>query len=609
MEMTSHMSDQENRSSSTDNTEETVQNEAPAAGEEKVSMTDEAGRVQESQAQNSQAQDGQAQESRAQNSQAQNGQAHGSRAGESSTYNWVNPKLRGGSTEQNSQNPWSSSTGGNYWHYDERDVRGGSGTGGSTGSGSGGFDRYGSSGNRGDYGAYGCGSGGNTGGTGGNGGRRQRKDNRRKARKHGRSSGVGFTIGMALVFGAVAGLVMYAVYSFASYIRPIENASAAVSSYSGNEEVQSSSAGTGSVSPQSTQQNLEETVAADNGKMSVAEVTKACMPSVVTIATISVEEMRDFFGGTQQYQVQGAGTGVIIGKNDTELLIATNNHVVSGAQQLTVGFYDESAISATVKGSDSENDLAVVAVKLDDITDSTMNAICIATIGNSDDLVLGEQVVVIGNALGYGQSVTSGYVSALDRTLQLSDGTNTFTSSDLIQTDAAINSGNSGGALLNMRGELVGINEARSSYSSSGVTVDNVGYAIPMDKAKPILDSLMNQETRELVDENSRGYLGASFTDVTSDYSALYQMPQGVCITQTVRKGPADQAGLQRGDVITAVDDVSVLTYQELSDRLDYYAAGETVTITYQRNVGGRYEEQKTSAVLVSESDIRQLKQ
>jgi serine protease Do len=237
-----------------------------------------------------------------------------------------------------------------------------------------------------------------------------------------------------------------------------------------------------------------------------------------------------------------------------------------------------------------------------------MAAIRVASIGNSESLKLGDQVVVIGNALGYGQSVTSGYVSALDRTLQLSDGTNTFTSDDMIQTDAAINAGNSGGALLNMKGELVGINEAKSSYSSSGVTVDNVGYAIPMEKAKPILDNLMNQKTRDLVDEDSRGYLGASLTDVTSDYADFYHMPQGVCITQVINGGPADKCGLRRGDVITALDGASVMTFSELSDKLDYYAAGETVTITYQRSVGGHYEEQQAKAVLVSENDINQLK-
>lgn len=585
--------------------------------------------------QNSQPRDLHADSGQSQDLHADGGQQSEDRAGESSTYSWVNPKLRGGSSEQSGQNPWSSKSGDNYWHYDERNAGssdsgktgadgssgfGGSGNNGSRGSGSsgtGGFRGFGSRGSDSSYGSGNPGSdpygrnsfsGGPGGPFGGNRNQHSRK-NRRKDGKKGTGARIGSVIGMALVFGAVAGIVMCAVYSIADHVGQVGRSAAAISSSSAEpESVTSSSENTKAISLQTTEQGLESSGVSDDGDMTVAEVTKACMPSVVTIATVSVEEMRDFFGGTQQYQVQGAGTGVIIGKNSTELLIATNNHVVNGAQQLTVGFADESAISATVKGSDAEHDLAVVAVSLDDITDSTMAAIRVASIGNSESLKLGDQVVVIGNALGYGQSVTSGYVSALDRTLQLSDGTNTFTSDDMIQTDAAINAGNSGGALLNMKGELVGINEAKSSYSSSGVTVDNVGYAIPMEKAKPILDNLMNQKTRDLVDEDSRGYLGASLTDVTSDYADFYHMPQGVCITQVINGGPADKCGLRRGDVITALDGASVMTFSELSDKLDYYAAGETVTITYQRSVGGHYEEQQAKAVLVSENDINQLK-
>ena len=225
------------------------------------------------------------------------------------------------------------------------------------------------------------------------------------------------------------------------------------------------------------------------------------MPSVVTISTMSVEEMRSFFGGTRQYEVEGAGTGVIVGKNDSELLIATNNHVVEGASSLSVGFIDEESAAAEVKGTDVDNDLAVVSVKLSDIPDDTMNQIRIATAGDSDELQLGDQVVAIGNALGYGQSVTSGYVSALDRDLTLTDqnGT-TINSTGLIQTAAAINEGNSGGALLNMNGELIGINEAKTASSSTGTSVDNIGFAIPIDKAEKSLQQLMNLTTREKVD-------------------------------------------------------------------------------------------------------------
>ena len=280
----------------------------------------------------------------------------------------------------------------------------------------------------------------------------------------------GMVVAMALVFGLIAGGTMYGVNAAANRL------------YSQNHISQTDT----------TEASTSES------SSGVAQVADNAMPSVVTISTMSVEEMRSFFGGTQQYEVEGAGTGVIIGENDTELLIATNNHVVEGASSLSVGFIDESTVSAEIKGTDAENDLAVISVKLSDISTDTMNQIKIASIGDSDELQLGEQVVAIGNALGYGQSVTSGYVSALNRDLSLTDESgNTINSTGLIQTDAAINPGNSGGALLNMNGELIGINEAKSGTTSSGTTVDNIGFAIPINKAQESLQNLMNQETRE----------------------------------------------------------------------------------------------------------------
>ncbi len=227
----------------------------------------------------------------------------------------------------------------------------------------------------------------------------------------------------------------------------------------------------------------------------VSSVAQNAMPAMVTISTMSVSQMRNFFGGTQQYDVKGAGSGVIVGQNDTELLIATNNHVVENATELSVGFIDDSAVSASIKGTDSQNDLAVVAVKLSDISEETKQKIKTITIGDSDKLSLGDQVVAIGNALGYGQSVTAGYISAFNRDLNLSDGQTSFKSTGLIQTDAAINSGNSGGALLNMKGELIGINEAKNS-SGNGASVDNMGYSIPIAKAEPILEKLMTKQTK-----------------------------------------------------------------------------------------------------------------
>lgn len=319
---------------------------------------------------------------------------------------------------------------------------------------------------------------------------------------------------------------------------------------------------------------------------------------------MSVEEMRSFFGGTQQYEVEGAGTGVIIGENDTELLIATNNHVVEGASSLSVGFIDESTVSAEIKGTDAENDLAVISVKLSDISTDTMNQIKIASIGDSDKLQLGEQVVAIGNALGYGQSVTSGYVSALNRDLSLTDESgNTINSTGLIQTDAAINPGNSGGALLNMNGELIGINEAKSGTTSSGTTVDNIGFAIPINKAQESLQNLMNQETREKVSEDQASYIGIQGASVSSDEQEKFSIPAGVVVASVVEDGPAAQAGIQEGDIITELDGRSVSSIEGLQDTLQYYAAGETVDIVVQRADNGSYQEQTLSITLGSAQD------
>ena len=344
-----------------------------------------------------------------------------------------------------------------------------------------------------------------------------------------------------------------------------------------------------------------------SSEQTVADVTASAMPSLVTISTMSVVEMMSFFGGPQTFQAEGAGTGIIVGQNEEELLIATNNHVIEGATEVSVGFIDETAVEAAVKGADPSTDLAIVSVKLEDIKDETMEQLKIATIGDSDELVLGEQIVAIGNALGYGQSVTSGYVSAFGRELDLSDGTGTFTSSDLIQVDAAINSGNSGGALLNMRGELVGINEAKSSMTSSGATVDNMGYAIPINKAEPILEELMNETTREKNSDEERGYLGVTCANVTREYSELYGMPEGVCFTSVTEGGPAEEAGLKKGDVLVSLDGRSMSTYEQLTDRLQYYKAGESADVTVLRANNGEYEEQTFTVTLISKAEMDDL--
>ena len=339
----------------------------------------------------------------------------------------------------------------------------------------------------------------------------------------------------------------------------------------------------------------------------VVAVAREAMPSVVTISTMSVEEMRSFFGGTQEIQVQGAGTGVIVNKNESELLIATNNHVVEGASQLSVGFVDQSSVEAQVKGTDVDNDLAVVAVQLSDIPAETLSQLKIATIGDSDELELGQPVVAIGNALGYGQSVTTGVVSALNRDLSLTDESGTaITSTGLIQTDAAINPGNSGGALLNMAGELIGINEAKTSSSGSGGSVDNIGFAIPIDKAEDSLKELMNLPTREKVDPSEASYLGIEGETITQDITQLYGIPTGVGVVAVEQGSPAEKAGIQQGDVITQFDGQAVANQQQLSDILQYYKAGETVDVTLQRADNGKYAGQTVSVTLGSAKDMPQ---
>ena len=395
-------------------------------------------------------------------------------------------------------------------------------------------------------------------------------------------------VAMALVFGLIAGGTMFGVNAAGNYL-------------AGND---SSSDQVGQT--QTTSSDSNSSSSDGSGQGTVAEVAKNAMPSVVTISTMSVEEMRSFFGGTQQYEVEGAGTGVIVGENDTELLIATNNHVVEGATSLSVGFIDEESVEGEVKGTDVNNDLAVVAVKLSDIPEDTMNQIKTATVGDSDDLQLGDQVVAIGNALGYGQSVTSGYVSALDRDLTLTDQSGTtINSTGLIQTDAAINEGNSGGALLNMKGELIGINEAKSSSTSTGAAVDNIGFAIPIDKAEESLQQLMNLKTREKVDASQASYLGIRGEDVSAEASELYGIPTGAVITEIVENGPADQAGVKKGDILTELDGRSISSMAQLQDVLQYYAAGETVDLVVQRSDNGEYQAQTLSITLGSADDAQ----
>ena len=326
---------------------------------------------------------------------------------------------------------------------------------------------------------------------------------------------------------------------------------------------------------------------------SVSAIAEAAMPSLVAITNKSVQEMQSMFGQTQAYESESSGSGIIIGKTDTELLMVTNNHVVSGAQDLSVGFVDESVAEAAVKGTDADHDIAVIAVKLSDLSEDTLSAIRVIEIGSSSNLEVGEQVVAIGNALGYGQSVTTGIVSALNREVTIDNTTNT-----LIQTDAAINPGNSGGALLNMSGQLVGINSAKYSDTS----VEGMGYAIPVDDVVDIIENLMNRQVRtEKAAEGEQGFLGISGQDVTSEVSQAYDMPKGIYITSVETGSAAERAGLQKGDIITKFDGTSVSTLADLKKQIAYYKTGEQVEITYSTQENGQYVE-KTATVTLGQS-------
>lgn len=341
------------------------------------------------------------------------------------------------------------------------------------------------------------------------------------------------------------------------------------------------------------------------GSLDVSDIVEETMPSIVSITTKSVEEVQSYYGMFGQYgayspeqrEVQGSGSGIIIGKNDTELLIATNYHVVDGAETLSVGFCDSTACEAKVKGYDSEKDLAVVAVSLDDIDSDTMNAISIATIGNSDNLKVGEQVVAIGNALGYGQSVTTGIVSAKNRQLNSDDTVGDYDSdsnsaTNLIQTDAAINPGNSGGALLNMNGEVVGINSAKLASTE----VEGIGYAIAISDVTDTIESLMNEETRDKVEDH--GVLGITVKTVDSAVTEAYGVPEGVLVREVTEGGAADDAGIEARSIITKFAGKTVTTKEQLVDFLSYYEPGEDVELTIEVPDGKEYKEETVTVTL-----------
>lgn len=394
----------------------------------------------------------------------------------------------------------------------------------------------------------------------------------KKTKKHGgyfRKAMVSVSLG--LFFGLFAGIGFYAVQQGTGMLKTGTDTAVVdeIAAEATTESTQSS-----------TQGSVQSATNVTYVESDVSDVVEKVMPAMVSIVN-NFTETANVFGQQYTQEEAASGSGIIVGKTDDELLIVSNNHVVESADTLTVTFIDGSEAQAQVKGLDSDMDLAVIAVSLNDLSDDTKNAITVATLGSSDDLKLGEPVIAIGNALGYGQSVTNGIVSALNREITLENGfTGTF-----IQTNAAINPGNSGGALLNMNGEVIGIN----SNKIGGTTVEGMGYAIPITSASPIIADLMERQTRTKVAEDEVGYIGISLQEVTSQISQMYNMPEGIYVVSVEEGSAAANAGIMKGDIITKFDGSSISSYSDLQKTLQYYAAGDSATITVQRPQNGEY--------------------
>ena len=390
----------------------------------------------------------------------------------------------------------------------------------------------------------------------------------KKTKKHGgyfRKAMVSVSLG--LFFGLFAGIGFYAVQQGTGMLKTGTDTAVV-------DEIAAEA------TKESTQSSVQSATNVTYVESDVSDVVEKVMPAMVSIVN-NFTETANVFGQQYTQEEAASGSGIIVGKTDDELLIVSNNHVVESADTLTVTFIDGSEAQAQVKGLDSDMDLAVIAVSLNDLSDDTKNAITVATLGSSDDLKLGEPVIAIGNALGYGQSVTNGIVSALNREITLENGsTGTF-----IQTNAAINPGNSGGALLNMNGEVIGIN----SNKIGGTTVEGMGYAIPITSASPIIADLMERQTRTKVAEDEVGYIGISLQEVTSQISQMYNMPEGIYVVSVEEGSAAANAGIMKGDIITKFDGSSISSYSDLQKTLQYYAAGDSATITVQRPQNGEY--------------------
>lgn len=387
--------------------------------------------------------------------------------------------------------------------------------------------------------------------------------------------------GLAILFGVVSSAVFLASNMAGTRLLGLNSTS---SNTSGSSRTVSNS------TPLSTSSSV---VTSD-----VSGIVENVMPSIVSITSMTVEEVQSFFGGTYQQETEGAGTGIIISQSDSEILIVTNNHVVEGSDTLTVTFNDETSVEASIKGTNADYDVAVIAVPLDEISDDTLDSISVATLGDSTELQVGEPAIAIGNALGYGQSVTTGVISALNRSVSTTDtrtGQTQESSVKLIQTDAAINPGNSGGALVNANGEVIGINSSKLVSDS----VEGVGYAIPISDVKDLIQQLMNQETKEKVAEADQGALGIKGISVSDAFSQQLEMPEGVYVSEVISGGGADEAGMSKGCIITAINGTTVSNMEALQEELQYYAKGESVALTIQvPQPDGEYEEQTLDVTL-----------
>ena len=437
------------------------------------------------------------------------------------------------------------------------------------------------------------------------------KDNRndkiRKIAKKGLTLSLCAVLAGGLAAGSFEGVNKLAGWSGATTVEAASNKDETTLTYAKSEKKDADAS-------DSKSDTGKDTGSTAKGSLDVSEIVSEALPSIVSITTKSVQEVQNYFGmygmygyapQQQEQEVEGSGSGIIVGKNDDELLIATNYHVVEGADTLSVAFTDGNAVEASVKGFDEERDLAVVSVSLDDVKDDTMDAISIAKIGSSDDLKVGEQVIAIGNALGYGQSVTTGIVSAKNRRMDSDNNTVTDGSDDssdgvnLIQTDAAINPGNSGGALLNMKGEVVGINSAKLASTE----VEGMGYAIAISDVTDILQNLMNETSRDKLDDSEHGVLGIKGSSVSSEAVQMYGIPAGVFVKKVTEGGAADKAGLKANSVITEFNGKTVSSINQLIEYLSYYEPDEEVELTVQVPHGTSYKEETVKVTLDENTD------